>query len=275
MNHLDVQDARIAFDDSGTGELVMLLHAGYVDRTMWDGHVAHLAERFRVITPDARTHGDSSTAMAPFRHCDDIAALIRQVDQGPAVLIGVSMGAGAAIDTALEHPELVRAVVVSGAGTSEPTFEDPWELGLLARLQAAIEAQDVEAWITAELEFAAGPSRTLAEVDPTVVDRLRAMHERFVATHIRPGVVPPTPVENSWARLPEVAVPVLGVVGELDGVDHHRMCATALDAVSDGRGVVSLAGAGHYPNLEQPSAWDAALDAFLADVVGTQVATAE
>lgn len=39
-------------------------------------------------------------------------------------LIGVSMGAATVVDTALEHPDLVSALVVSGAGTSEPYIAD-------------------------------------------------------------------------------------------------------------------------------------------------------
>lgn len=264
MGSIDVPGGRLAYTEAGSGNPVLLLHAGYVDHTMWDRQIDQLAARCRVVAPDARTHGASSTAVAPFRHCDDVAALVRDLDAGPVVLIGISMGAGAAMDTALEHPDLVRGLVISGAGTSEPTFEDPWSLEVLGRLEQAIAAMDPGAWIETELEFAAGPRRRLAELDPDVVERLRAMHERFVATHVMvPGVTPPTPVADSWSRLGEVAVPVLGIVGEEDGVDHHRMTERAVASVRDGRGVATIAGAGHYPNLESPQEWAELVDGFL------------
>lgn len=271
MNRIDVPGGHISYATAGSGTPpVVLLHAGYVDHRMYEREISHLARRTTVVAPDARTHGWSSTAMTPFRHCDDVAALIRTLGE-PAVLVGTSMGAGAAVDTALEHPDLVRALVISGAGTNEPVFEDPKALALFARQNEAIARQDVPAWLEATVEWAAGPDRTLEEVDPSVVAQLRKMNEFFVRTHIRPGIVPPEHVPDSWERLGEIAAPVLGIVGELDFVDHHRMTEQAVEAVPDGRGVVTIPGAGHFPNLENPEAWEQAIDAFLDRVLAEEV----
>jgi len=267
MPQLDVPNGHIDYSDAGGGDaLIVLLHAGYVDRRMWDDQIDHLASRARVVAPDARGHGQSSTPFEPFRQCDDVAALIRHLDAGPAMLIGTSMGAGTAVDTALEYPDLVSSLVISGAGTNEPVFEDPWSLSQLARLQQAIEAMDVSAWVAAELDYAAGPDRTLEDLDTRMVERLRTMHEHFVSTHVRPGIVPADHVVGSWERLSEISVPVLGIVGAADGADHHRMCERALRSVQNGRGVARIEDAGHYPNLEQPAEWDRIVDAFLANL---------
>lgn len=51
-------------------------------------------------------------------------------------LVGLSFGGGVAVDTALEHPELVSALVVSGTGTSEPEFTDPWMHALFTDIDA-------------------------------------------------------------------------------------------------------------------------------------------
>ncbi len=275
MNILELADGgRIAYAEAGEAyprtPPVILLHAGYLDHRMWERELAHLGARGLTVAPDARTHGGSSNGTAPFRHCDDVAALVRHLGDGrprPAVLIGVSMGAATAVDTALEHPELVRALIVSGAGTSEPTFEEPWELSLLARQEQAIADRDPAAWLAAAAEFAAGPQRTLDDVDPAVLETVRRMQLDFVAGHVRPGVLPPTPVTKTWERLAGIDVPVLGIVGEFDGIDHHRMCDRAVGAVRDGRGVRRIAGAGHFPNLEQPGEWERLVDDFLDTVL--------
>ena len=268
LQRLEVPGGHIAYVQQGAGTPpVLLLHAGYVDHRMYTREIEHLARRTTVVAPDARTHGWSSTAMAPFRHCDDVAALVRHLDLGPAVLIGTSMGAGAAVDTALEHPDTVRALVISGAGTNEPTFTSPEALDLLRQAEEAIGRQDVAAWLQATLDWAAGPDRDLSQVDPGVRDLLSDLHQDFVGTHIRPGVTPPEHVSGSWERLAEITVPVLGIVGDLDFPDHHEMTERAVASVQDGRGVVRIPQAGHYPNLERPLAWERAVDDFLDDVL--------
>ncbi|MDV3221081.1 alpha/beta hydrolase [Intrasporangium sp.] len=267
MKRLSVPDGHIAYAEAGSGRPpIVLLHAGYVDHRMWDRELAHLSHRTRAVAPDARAHGQSSTPLSAFRQCDDVAALVRHLEAGPAVLVGVSMGAGAAVDTALEHPDVVRALVISGAGTNEPTFEDPWALALVQRQQQAIVAEDPASWLEATLEYVAGPSRSLNDVDPDVVERIRDMHEAFVRDHVRPGIVPPTHVVGSWDRLAEITVPVLGIVGELDSTDHHHMCERAVASVVDGRGVVRLPDCGHFPNLERPDDWERVVDDFLDEL---------
>ena len=71
-----------------------------------------------------------------------LAALLFHLGIGPAVIVGLSMGAGIAVDTALEYPHLVRALVVSGAGTSEPEFTDPWTLKVLSDMASSIAVGD-------------------------------------------------------------------------------------------------------------------------------------
>lgn len=269
MHRLELADGHLAYACAGTGAgdpPVVLLHGGYLHHRMWDREIAHLSRRHRVVAPDARAHGGSSTPLAPFRQCDDIAALVRHLGAGPAILIGVSMGGAAAVDTALEHPDVVAALVVSGAGTNEPVFDSPQGRDLMARLEAAEQAMDAQTWLDTTLEAAAGPRRSLDEVDPRVLEQVRTMNEHFVAHHVVPGVVPPEHVPGSWERLGEITVPVLGIVGALDYEDHHRMCHRLLDGVADGRGVVTIEGAGHFPNLERPQEWARAVDAFLDEV---------
>lgn len=83
-----------------------------------------------MIAFDARRHGSSANAAEPYRPVDDLAALLRGLDAAPAVLVGLSTRGATAVDAALEYPELLRALVVSGVGTSEPEFQHPWAVGV-------------------------------------------------------------------------------------------------------------------------------------------------
>jgi pimeloyl-ACP methyl ester carboxylesterase len=98
---LDTEDGRLAYHDTGTAHPLVLLHGGLLDHRMWDDQIPVLAPLYRVIAPDTRGHGASANASRPFRHADDLAALLRHLDTGPAILARVSVGAGIAVDTAL------------------------------------------------------------------------------------------------------------------------------------------------------------------------------
>lgn len=263
---LETGDAVLAYRDVGTGPLLVLLHGGFLDHGMWDDQVASLAEDFRVVAPDARGHGASSNADGPFRFTDDLAALLRHLDAGPAVLVGLSMGGGTAVDTALEHPDLVRALVVSGVGTSEPEFRDPWSKEVLARWGRALAAGDVEGWVEAFLLMAAGPHRTLDDVDPDVVRRLREAAVRTITKHTADEPVWSVPVTGTWERARGITVPVLAVNGGLDSDDHIGMAERLVRTVADGR-AATVEGTAHYPNMERPDAFDAILRDFLQAVL--------
>jgi pimeloyl-ACP methyl ester carboxylesterase len=252
---------RLAYVDEGTGPLVVLLHGGFLDHRMWNPQLATLPARYRVIAPDARGHGDSTVATAPFRHTDDLAALLRHLDAGPAVLVGVSMGAGIATDTALEHPELVRALVVSGAGTSEPEFADGWTAETIARVWPPLFAGDVAAALEVWDLFTAGPYRAVSDLDPAVLTLVDEMTAKTWSKH-SDAKDWSSHAEDTWARAAGLTVPVLAVIGGADSEDHRRNAARLADSVADGR-TTMIEDAAHYPNLEHPAEFDAVLTEFV------------
>lgn len=259
-------DGPLAYHDSGEGAPLVLLHSGFVNHHAWDAQLPVLARDFRVIAPDARGHGLSANASKPFRPTDDLAALLRHLDVGPAVLAGVSMGAATAVDTALEHPDLVRALVISGAGTSEPEYSDPWTLSLNARWGEAMAAGDIEGWLDAFALAICGPHRALDDVDPDVVRRVREMAYGTVTKHTAGETDWTVPVTDTWARAAGITVPVLAINGALDAADLIGMADRLVAAVAgDGR-TVTLPDTGHYPQMERPEAFDEVLLEWLASL---------
>ncbi|MFB7614283.1 alpha/beta fold hydrolase [Kitasatospora sp. NPDC056181] len=262
LSSFATEDGQLAYLDTGAGRPLVLLHGGFLDHRMWDPQLAVLAAEYRVIAPDVRGHGRSANATRPFRPCDDLAALLRHLGTGPVPLVGVSMGGGIAVDTALEHPDLVSALVISGAGTSEPDFQDPWVLGVFAEWGRALAAGDVEGWADAFLKFLAGPNRSVQDVDSRLVERQRAMALGTLLKHTPDEPDHRVPVTDTWARAAGITVPVLAINGALDGADHLAMPARLTASVADGR-TVTVEGAAHYPNMEQPEEFNAHLASFL------------
>lgn len=258
-------DGLLAYRDTrGTGPPLVLLHGGFTDHRMWDDVVPLLAVGHRVIAPDARGHGASDNASRPFRFTDDLAALLRHLGVGPAVLVGMSMGAAIAVDTALEHPGLVRALVVSGAGTSEPEYRDPWTKDFWTRRQAAVEAGDIEGWVDVSVSAVAGPHRTLDEVDPNVVRRLRDMLRGTITKHTPDEPDWSVPVTDTWARAAGITVPVLAVNGALDAADLIGMAERLVDIVAGESRTTTIEGAAHYTTMERPDTFTRILLEWLA-----------
>ncbi|MFI2645322.1 alpha/beta fold hydrolase [Streptomyces sp. NPDC018610] len=253
---------RLAYRETGSGRPLVFLHAGFLDHRMWQEQLRTFAPHHRVIAFDALGHGSSDNATGPFRPADDAAALIRALDAAPAVLVGVSMGGATAVDCALEHPELVRAVVVSGVGTSEPLFEDPWASAVFAAQGRALAAGDLDGWVDAFQRFTAGPHRDPADVDPEVVRRVREMALGTLGKHAPGEPDHRVPVTATWERAPGIGVPVCAINGALDAPDHLAMADRLVSLVPDGR-TASVPEAAHYPNMEKPVDFDAELISFL------------
>ncbi|WP_224387724.1 alpha/beta fold hydrolase [Pseudonocardia sp. ICBG1293] len=269
---LPVPGGRVAFRDTGPHPdgrpPLVLLHGGALDGRMWARQVGPLSARHRVIVPDARGHGASSDPGPDgYRPHDDVAVLLEQLGTGPVVLVGLSMGARIAFDTALERPDLVDRVVLSGAGAGAPTWTDPWMLDRMARWEQARLDLDAERWISVFLEFVPGPHRMAAEVDPAVLAEVRLMAVDMLAHHLPADpAAPPAPIgflDDALDRAPGLAVPLLGVVGDLDSDDHRRIVTGTVERVPDGR-LATVPGTAHYPNMERPAEFERLLAGFLS-----------
>ncbi|GAA3005201.1 alpha/beta hydrolase [Kitasatospora albolonga] len=262
IRQLPTEDGHLSYREAGSGPPLVFLHGGFLDHRLWEEQFRHFAPTHRVIAFDARGHGTSSNATRPYRPVDDLAALVNGLDTGPTVLVGLSMGAATAVDCALEYPELTRALVVSGAGTSEPEFEHPWNLAVFADLAEAMAAADPDATADVLLRFAAGPEREPSEVDPTAMALLRTMTLDTIAKHTLDEPDHRLPVTDTWQRATGLALPSLAINGAVDGPDNLAMAARLMAGIPGGR-TVSIPNAAHYPNLEQPARFNAELAAFL------------
>jgi pimeloyl-ACP methyl ester carboxylesterase len=255
-------DGDLAYVDTGSGDLVLLLHSGYIDHRLWHAQIPALAAGHRVIALDVRGHGSSANASRPFRWADDVAGLLRHLDAGPAVLVGLSMGGLIATNTVLEYPDLVRAVVTCGAATGEFQYTDPWTRALQAEMASALAAGDVERWLESFARVVPGPSRTVADVDPEILRLITDLARGTLAKHTPGEKDWFVPVTDTFARATEITVPLLTVNGGLEPDDMLAAAERLATTVRYGHAEV-LDGVGHYPNLERPEDFNRILLDFL------------
>jgi pimeloyl-ACP methyl ester carboxylesterase len=100
---------------------MVLLHGTRDHAHNWDWVARRLQDRFHVIAPDFRGHGDSEWSIgarySPAEHVYDVAQLVHQQDLGPVSMVAHSLGGLVALRYAGAFPENVeRLVVVDGTG---------------------------------------------------------------------------------------------------------------------------------------------------------------
>ncbi|KUO16073.1 alpha/beta fold hydrolase [Streptomyces dysideae] len=255
-------DGDLAYLDTGSGDPVVLLHSGYVDHRVWHAQIPALAAAYRVIAPDVRGHGSSANATEPYRWADDLAGLLRHLDAGPAVLVGLSMGGLITTNTALEYPDLVRAVVTCGAATGEFRYTDAWTREIQAEMARTLAAGDIEGWLKAFLRGVAGEHRTSDDIDQDIARRLRGMAVGTLSKHTPGEKDWFVPVTDTFARAPEIDVPLLTLNGGLEPAAMLDAAERLARTVRHGR-AETVEGVGHYPNLEKPEVFNRVLLDFL------------
>jgi pimeloyl-ACP methyl ester carboxylesterase len=112
-----VNGIELAYQTFGEGDdaPLILLHGGFGSVEMFGPNVAALAAGRRVIGVDLQSHGRSPAADRPMTFetmADDIADLIAHLDLRQADVMGFSLGGGVALRTAIQHPDVVRRLVL-------------------------------------------------------------------------------------------------------------------------------------------------------------------
>jgi 3-oxoadipate enol-lactonase len=253
--------------EAGAGPVLLLVHGfGGVKEDFAD-HLDALAARHRVVAFDHRGHGQSDApddlaAYSLDRLAADVRCVADAVGAEQFALLGHSMGGMVARRVVLAHPERVLSLVLMDTSHGPVKGIDP----ALVDVAAQVALEDGKDVLKTLLEAAGTldtPAyyRMLAERPDYEEFSLRkwaALSPVMWAAMARDMARQPDQLD----RLAEVRCPTMVLVGEQDEPfleDSRRMAATI-----PGAELGVLSDAGHSPQFENPSAWFAALDGFLA-----------
>ena len=240
-----------------TGPTVVLLHAGVCDRRSWRT-VAELlsADGLDVLAYDRRGFGETPPGDAPFRHLDDLAAVLDATTPEPVWLVGSSMGGALALDAALELGDRVAGLVllapaVSGAPEPDDAAYGEATTRIGEAIDVADEAGDLDEVNRLEAQlWLDGPEGPEGRVSGPARELFLAMNGTALANESEDesgesGV-------DAWQRLEEVRVPVSVAWGDLDLGPVIARSRDVADRVADLRGQDVFPGTAHLPYLERP-----------------------
>ncbi|RKW71051.1 alpha/beta fold hydrolase [Galactobacter caseinivorans] len=261
---LQLPHGRIAYDEQGAGPLVILV-PGMAELRSTFRHLSPLlvAAGYRVVTTDLRGHGDSDADFPAYgdpETASDLIALTEAIGE-PAVLLGNSLAAGAAVIAAAERPELVSALILVGPFVRNPPHSALGKALLRFITKPAWAAQVWKAYMPTL--YAGTQPADFAEYRNAVGAALR-----------RPGyarafsrTVAQTDHAVAEARLAEVTAPSLVIMGTQDP-DFKDPQAEA-DWLADALGAeqVMARESGHYPHAQEPQLTADAVAAFLQRVM--------
>lgn len=249
------------YEERGSGPALLLLHGHTLDHRMWEEHVAELAERYRVITPDLEAHGRTGLAPDQSPLCHQIASLLDQLGVEKAAVCGLSMGGAVAVSFGLHHPSRCAALIPVDAalyGYPFTTWPGPGPYVKQANREGLAPA--LEAWLS----------------DPLFAPAVATPAARRIASIVReyPGTewltrrsylpFPPGPYAEA-NRLGEIGAPTLVMIGEQDLEDFQRIASHLAESIPDARKAV-IPGAGHLLPFEQPVLFREELLRFLSAI---------
>ena len=257
--------AQLYYEIAGTGQPMILIHAGVADCRMWDDQFATFAQQYRTIRCDLRGFGRSAMPSGRFSHHDDLAGLLDflQVDQ--AIVLGVSFGGKVAVDFALAYPQRVTALVLGAPsiGGAEPTeriiqFWEEEETAVEQGNLATAVALNLHLWVD-------GIYRQPDEVDAAVRQKVAQMQREIFEMAVPDDVAEVRLEPVAYGRLGEITAPTLVLVGNLDLPEKVAEAAWLAQQLPNAQHAV-IPGVAHMLNMEKPVLFNQLVLDFLTDL---------
>jgi 3-oxoadipate enol-lactonase len=250
------------YSEKGQGMPVVLLHGFPFRGVIWHEQQERLSDRYRVIAPDLRGHGQSPAPPGVYEMellARDVLALLDALLVEKAVILGHSMGGYVALAAWKLAPD--RFV---GLGLIASQADADTEIARQGRYKLAKKVAAEGSKVVAEALLPKLFARNLPAGTP-FVDQLRQMILNTSSAGIIGSLQGMAQRSDSGPLLPNINIPVLVLAGDKDQIipcENAPAMAAALAAAT----LASVKNAGHLPMLEQPQATTAAIRDFLRTV---------
>ncbi len=263
-------NVKLYYEEAGQGDPIVFVHEFGGHHLSWEQQMRYFSRRYRCITYQARGWPPSdvppdANSYSQARAADDIADVIKGLKLGKAHVVGLSMGATAAIEFAIRHPGLGLSITAAGAGTGssrDPELKKRFAGEALATADM-IDQNGIKA--LADLYTTAASRQQLLAKDPRGfeefkrgiiegADKGRALTMRGVQSRR-------VPFFERETELRAIIDPVLIVAGDED--DATLDASLHFKRTIPRCGLMVFPRTGHGINLEEPAGFNAVVQDFI------------
>ena len=193
-------DIQLSYIEAGEGFPLVMLHGNGEDHTYFKRQMEPFSQRFRLICPDTRGHGQSPRGTAPFtleQFAEDLKEFLNRLGIERCHLLGFSDGGNIALLFALKYPQYVEKLILNGADL------DP------AGVKPSVQIPIILGW---------GTLQVIRRLDKKAQPKWELLDLMVTQPHIK---------ANELSRL---TMPTLVVAGEKDMIkdSHTRAIAAAI-----------------------------------------------
>lgn len=258
-----INGIQIAYTDEGQGTPLLFVHGFPLSRGAWQKQVEQFRERYRVIAPDLRGHGESEAtqgAISMENYARDLQALLDQLKTGPVILIGHSMGGYIAFAFARMFPQSLRGLVLVATRAVGDSPE------AAAGRKATAEKVRKEG-INALIDSMVPKMLSSKNQDPEVAEKVRSLMSSSKPEGVAGALLGISQRPDSTPDLGKLSIPTLLMSGDDDGLIPHAESEKMSKSIS-GSKLEIIQGAGHLVAFEKPQEFNHRLEAWLATSSG-------
>ncbi|MDN5287616.1 MAG: Pimeloyl-ACP methyl ester carboxylesterase [Mucilaginibacter sp.] len=262
-NKLKIRGINLVYDDLGAGDVIVFIHGQPFNRSMWNYQSPVFSQTHRLIIPDLRGYGESTTT-DPIVLLDELALdiiyLLDELAINKAIFVGLAMGGQVALELYRLVPHLVKGLVLAD---TDARAEDETSYKNRVTLSKNLLAYGMEKYNTENIHNYL--CKNTFETKPAVVEHLTDM-----MIHTNPAGSAAVQLgraerRDHTAMLSTINFPTLIVVGDQD-VFTPVETALYMQTRINGAKLVIVKNAGHMPNMEQPEEFNQLLKDYLGEV---------
>lgn len=253
MTRVKVNNVILNYEDIGTGEAIVFLHGFTGSNKDWTNQMNAVKTNCRGIAIDFRGHGQSDAPSEEkdysiYLNTEDLYQLLRHLEIKKCVLVGHSMGGFTALQFTLDHPFLVKGLVLVDTSSGE------WDVVPgYAELRLKLDELARNEGLAAAFEYDANNNPVRIERFKGKPDQREIARQKTLSTAVDAYIYVPRSF-GKWQpvtkRLNEIKVPTIIFRGEED-LGFIRASNILRDSIS-GANLVIVPGTYHNPHEESP-----------------------